>query len=85
MATLAADLGVATPDTDEIQGAEVVVNAVRNLLKELRVEVPADHRVGDEVLDAWISTAMEYARYEPNYPREITAEEMKTMLRRVFA
>ncbi len=85
MVILAADLGVATPETDEIQGAEVVVNAVRNLLKELRVEVPADHRVGDEVLDAWTSTAMEYARYEPNYPREITAEEMKTMLRRVFA
>jgi alcohol dehydrogenase len=85
MALLAADLGMAAPDMDEIQRAGAVVNAVRDLLKELTVEVPTDLKVNDEVLDAWVSAAMEYTRYQPNYPREMSAKEMKAMLRRVFA
>lgn len=85
VAVLAADLGVATPDMNETQRAEAAVSAVRDLLKELRVELPADLKVGDEVLDTWVSAAMDYSRYQPNYPREMTAEEMKTTLRRVFA
>lgn len=84
MAALAGDLGVATPDMNEVQRAEAAVNAVRSLLKELKVDLPADPKVDEEVLDAWVSATMEYTRYQPNYPREMTAEEMKTMLRRVF-
>ncbi len=85
MAALAADLGMAVPGRDETQRAGAVVNAVRDLLKELKVELPEDLMVGDEVLDAWVSASLEYTRYQPNYPGEITAEEMRTMLRRVFA
>lgn len=85
MAVLAVDLGIATPHMDKMQRAEAVVNAVRDLLKELRVELPADLKEDEEVLDTWVSAAMEYTRYHPNYPREMTAEAMKAVLRRVFS
>ena len=84
MGALAADLGVVTPDMGEIQRAEAAVSAVRGLLKELRVEFPAALRVDEDILDAWVSAATEYTRYQPNYTREMTAKEMKGMLRRVF-
>jgi len=85
MAALAVDLGVAKPDMNETRRAEAGVSAVRDLLKDLRVELPEDLKVGEKVLGAWVSAAMEYTRYRPNYPREMTAEQMKSMLRRVFS
>ncbi|MFQ6079741.1 MAG: iron-containing alcohol dehydrogenase [Thermodesulfobacteriota bacterium] len=85
VALLAADLGVAAPDMNETQRAEAAVSAVRGLLTDLRVELPADLKIGDEALNAWVSAAMEYTRYQPNYPRQMTAKEMKSMLRRVFS
>jgi alcohol dehydrogenase len=85
MAALAVDLGVAKPDMNETRRAEAGVSAVRDLLKDLRVELPEDLKVDEKVLGAWVSAAMEYTRYRPNYPREMTAEQMKSMLRRVFS
>lgn len=84
MATLAADLGVATQDMNESQEAQAAVNAVRDLLEELNIKLPADLKVDEDVIGAWVSAAMEETRYQPNYSRDVTAEEMKITLRRVF-
>jgi alcohol dehydrogenase class IV len=84
MALLAVDFGIASSDTDETQAAQAAVHAVRDLLTQMKVEVPAHLKVDGKEIDSWVSASIESARYKPNYPREMTAEEMKTMLQRVF-
>ncbi|MBA7648081.1 Choline dehydrogenase [subsurface metagenome] len=85
MALLAADLGAVAQEVAENQAAQAAVNAVRDLLQKLKIELPAGLKASEEDLEAWVSAALEETRYQPNYSRDITAEEMKNMLRRVFA
>jgi alcohol dehydrogenase class IV len=84
IAALAEYLGLAAADMDAMQRAEAVVSAVRGLLEDLKIALPADLKLDENIFDTWVSAAIEYKRYQPNYPREITPQELKGILKRVF-
>ena len=84
LAALSAYLGLAAADMDAMQRAEALVNAVRGLLVDMKIALPADLKLDENILDTWVSAAIEYKKYQPNYPREITPQELKGILKKVI-
>ena len=84
MAFLAEDLRVAQQETDTARKAKAAIHAVRDLTETLEVRATDSIKVDESVLDTWISEGMEENRFQRSYSRDISSEEMKAMLGRIF-
>lgn len=84
MASLAEDLGIAAPGTSTTKKAEVLIDSIRELLVSVEITVPETLAVNEAVIDAWTVGGMAEKRFQQNYTRDITSEQMRAMLSRVF-